>query len=208
MSQMAHVAPEARETPALRYCKLCVLPNTRPNLEFDADGVCQACRTHAQKPYVDWTAREKDFRKLAKGVKRRTSGYDCVVPVSGGKDSTWQIVKCLEYGLRPLAVTWKTPARTAVGQRNLDNLVVLGVDHIDWQVNPRVEARFMLKTLERFGSTAIPMHLAIFSMPLRIAVDFGIPLIVWGKIPPSSMAMPRLTRRAIGSTGPGSGPTA
>ena len=181
MVQTAHIAPDARETPALRYCKLCVLPNTRPNLEFDADGVCQACRTHAQRPDVDWSAREKDFRTLVESVKRRASGYDCVVPVSGGKDSTWQIVKCLEYGLRPLAVTWKTPARTAIGQRNLDNLVALGVDHIDWQVSPRVEARFMLKAFERFGSTAIPMHLAIFSIPLRIAVDFEIPLVVWGE---------------------------
>ena len=153
----------------------------RPNLAFDAAGVCQACRTHAQRPQVDWAARENDFRKLADGVKRRTGGYDCVVPVSGGKDSTWQILKCLEHGLKPLAVTWKTPARTAVGQQNLDNLVALGVDHIDWQVSPRVEARFMLKAFERFGSTAIPMHLAIFSMPLRIAADFGIPLVVWGE---------------------------
>jgi N-acetyl sugar amidotransferase len=181
MGHTAQIAPDSRKTPALRYCKLCVLPNTRPNLAFDVSGVCQACRTHAQRPDVDWAAREKDFRALADGVKRRTSGYDCVVPVSGGKDSTWQILKCLEYGLRPLAVTWKTPARTAVGQQNLDNLVALGVDHIDWQVNPKVEARFMLKAFERFGSTAIPMHLAIFSMPLRIAADFGIPLVVWGE---------------------------
>jgi hypothetical protein len=78
-------------------------------------------------------------------------------------------------------VTWKTPARTAIGQGNLDNLVALGVDHIDWQISPTVEARFMLKTFERFGSTAIPMHLAIFSIPLRIASDFRIPLIVWGE---------------------------
>ncbi len=181
MRQTTHRASDSGEKPSLRYCKQCVLPNTRPNLAFDAAGVCQACRTHAQRPQVDWAARESDFRRLADGVKRRTGGYDCVVPVSGGKDSTWQVLKCLEHGLKPLAVTWKTPARTAVGQQNLDNLVALGVDHIDWQVSPGVEARFMLKAFERFGSTAIPMHLAIFSMPLRIAADFGIPLVVWGE---------------------------
>jgi hypothetical protein len=59
--------------------------------------------------------------------------------------------------------------------------VSIGVDHIDWQINPKVEARFMLKAFERFGSTAIPMHLAIFSIPLRIAAQFGIPLVVWGE---------------------------
>jgi N-acetyl sugar amidotransferase len=101
--------------------------------------------------------------------------------VSGGKDSTWQTVVCLERGLNPLAVTWKTPARTELGQANLENLVSLGVDHIDYQVDPRVEARFMLASLERFGTTAIPMHMALFNIPLTIAVRFRIPLVVWGE---------------------------
>lgn len=165
----------------MRYCKRCVLPDTRPNLTLNAEGVCNACEGHGAKAHVDWAAREAAFRELVANVRRRTRGFDCVIPVSGGKDSTWQVVKCLEYDLRPLAVTWKTPARTALGQRNLDNLVALGVDHIDWQVNPKVEARFMLKAFERTGSTAVPMHLALFTIPLTIAVRFGIPLIVWGE---------------------------
>jgi hypothetical protein len=78
-------------------------------------------------------------------------------------------------------VTWKTPARTALGTANLANLVSLGVDHIDYQVSPAVERVFMLKALERFGSTAIPMHMALFNIPLKIAVRFGIPLVVWGE---------------------------
>ena len=165
----------------MRYCAACVLPDSRPNLRLDDNGICQACRSHARRVEIDWTARERAFRQLVEQVRARAHGYDCVIPVSGGKDSTWQMVTCLAHGLKPLAVTWKTPARTAIGQRNLDNLVSLGVDHIDWQINPKVEARFMLKAFERFGSTAIPMHLAIFAMPLRIAVQFGIPLIVWGE---------------------------
>jgi N-acetyl sugar amidotransferase len=165
----------------MRYCVACVLPDTRPNLTLDGEGICDACRNHARRPGIDWDERERAFGALVDNVKAAASGYDCVVPVSGGKDSTWQVVKCLEYGLKPLAVTWKTPARTAIGQRNLDNLVALGVDHIDWQISPKVEGRFMVKALERFGSTAIPMHLAIFAMPLRIAVQFRIPLIVWGE---------------------------
>lgn len=165
----------------MRYCSACVLPDSRPNLELDSEGICSACRTHARKPAIDWGTRRGAFGQLVENVKAKARGYDCVIPVSGGKDSTWQVVKCLEYGLKPLAVTWKTPARTAVGQRNLDNLIALGVDHIDWQISPKVEARFMIKAFERFGSTAIPMHLALFAMPLRIAVKFGIPLIVWGE---------------------------
>lgn len=165
----------------MRYCTSCVLPDTRPNLRFDDAGVCEACRTHTRKVDIDWGSRQADFAELVATTKVKAENYDCVIPVSGGKDSTWQVLKCLEYGLKPLAVTWKTPARTAIGQRNLDNLVSLGVDHIDWQISPKVEACFMVKTFERFGSTAIPMHLAIFSIPLRIATQFEIPLIVWGE---------------------------
>ncbi|RMD66546.1 N-acetyl sugar amidotransferase [Candidatus Parcubacteria bacterium] len=165
----------------MRYCTKCILPSTRPHLQLDAQGVCNACRAHALKAHIDWGARERAFREVVKHAKARSKGYDCVIPVSGGKDSTWQVVTCLEYGLRPLAVTWKSPARTALGARNLANLISLGVDHIDYQVNPQVEKRFMYEALVRCGDPAIPMHLALFNMPLKIAVALDIPLVVWGE---------------------------
>lgn len=165
----------------VRYCKSCVLPDTRPNLTLDAEGICNACRSHGTRPQIDWSSRAAAFRELCKQVSARPRGYDCLIPVSGGKDSTWQTVVCLEHGLRPLAVTWRTPGRTAIGQRNLDNLIALGVDHVDYQISPKVEGRFMVKALERFGSTAIPMHLALFNIPLKIAARFQIPLVVWGE---------------------------
>jgi N-acetyl sugar amidotransferase len=158
-----------------------VLPDTRPGLLIGPDGVCNACRSHAEKREIDWDARRRAFERVVANARARSSGYDCLVPVSGGKDSTWQVVKCLEYGLRVLAVTWKTPARTEIGRRNLENLIQLGVDHIDYQVSPAVERRFMLKAFERFGSTAIPMHMALFNIPLKLAARFGVPLVVWGE---------------------------
>ena len=165
----------------MKYCQRCVLPDSRPNLVIEDDGVCNACHSHDTKTTIDWARREALFAQVVDNAKKRSKGYDCLVPVSGGKDSTWQIIKCLEAGLNPLAVTWKTPARTPIGQRNLDNLVALGVDHIDYQINPKVESVFMLRAYEKFGSTAIPMHLALFNIPLTIAVRFGIPLVVWGE---------------------------
>jgi N-acetyl sugar amidotransferase len=165
----------------MRYCSNCILPDTRPNLVIGADGVCNACKSHGTKRQIDWPARKQAFDAVVARARSRSSGYDCLIPVSGGKDSTWQVVKCLEAGLNPLAVTWKTPGRTAIGQRNLDNLVALGVDHIDYQINPGVERKFMFDALVRFGSTAVPMHMAIFAIPAKIAVKFGIPLIVWGE---------------------------
>lgn len=165
----------------MQYCRNCVLPDTRPNLVLDDAGVCNACASHGTKKDVDWAAREKLFRSVVGAAKSQSKGYDCLIPVSGGKDSTWQVVKCLEYGLNPLAVTWKTPARTELGQQNLDNLVRIGVDHIDYQVNPEVEKRFMYRALVKYGSTAIPMHMALFNIPLNLAVRLDIPLVVWGE---------------------------
>jgi len=165
----------------VRYCTSCVIPSTRPHIVFDERGVCNACLAHGSKETIDWPARRQGFRDLVTGVHQRQSRYDCLVPVSGGKDSTWQIVTCLEHDLRPLAVTWKTPGRTLLGEKNLANLVSLGVDHIDYQINPKVERRFMLKALEKYGSSAIPMHLALFNIPLKVAAAFRIPLVVWGE---------------------------
>lgn len=166
----------------MRYCSRCILPDTRPGLEIGPDGVCSACRSHRTKEVeIDWQARARRFERLVDEVRALRRPYDCVIPVSGGKDSTWQVVKCLAHGLHPLAVTWKTPARTAIGQRNLDNLVELGVDHIDFQVNPAVERRFLMRALAEEGTTAIPMHLAIFNIPLTIAARFEAPLVVWGE---------------------------
>ena len=166
------------------YCLRCVLPDTRPGLTIGPLGVCSACVAHEEKKNgtIDWDRRRARLDMMI-ASSRGQSGYDCVVPVSGGKDSTWQIVKCLGYGLRILAVTWKTPARTALGQKNLNNLVALGVDHIDYSINPEVERRFMYRTLVVAGDTAIPMHMAIYAVPLRIAAALDIPLVIWGESP-------------------------
>jgi N-acetyl sugar amidotransferase len=165
----------------VRYCARCILPATRPNVGLDAAGVCHACRTHASRPAIDWAARAAAFDEVVRRARARSRGYDCVIPVSGGKDSTWQVVRCLEAGLHPLAVTWKPPARTEIGVRNLANLVRLGVDHVDYQVSPKVERKFLYRALVEHGTTAIPMHMALFSIPLTIAVRFDIPLVVWGE---------------------------
>ena len=165
----------------MRYCKHCILPDTRPNIAMDAEGMCSGCRYHATKPQIDWAEREAAFAAVAHKAKEASGGHDCLIPVSGGKDSHWQVIKCLEHGLNPLAVTWRTPGRTEIGELNLDNLVSLGVDHVDFRVNPKVERKFMYEALQRCGSTAVPMHMAIFAVPLNLAARLRIPLVVWGE---------------------------
>lgn len=166
----------------MQYCRNCILPDTRPNLIIQDDGICNACHSSGMKEnIIDWDAREKEFFQLVLSTKNKAQTWDCVIPVSGGKDSTWQVIKALEYGLKPLCVTWKTPARNSLGQKNLDNLINLGVDHIDFSINPQVEKQLTLQALKEKGSVAIPMHLALFSIPLQVAMKFKIPLVLWGE---------------------------
>lgn len=169
--------------PAFRYCAHCVLPDTRPGIVLNADGVCGACVEHERRPQVDWSARRAALESLLREARQRSTGYDCIIPVSGGKDSTWQTAVALSYGLRILAVTWRTPGRTPLGQQNLENLIAMGVDHIDYTIDPDVERRLMLAALVKTGSTAVPMHMAIYAIPLRLAVAFRTPLVLWGENP-------------------------
>lgn len=166
----------------IKYCKKCLLPNTRPGVIIGDDGISNVWKESDKlSNNIDWNKRKKHFENLINQIKKSKKGYDCLVPVSGGKDSTWQVLKCIEHGLKVLAVTWKTPARTSLGQANLENLISLGVDHIDFTINPEVEKKFMYKSLVKYGTTALPMHMALFNIPLKIAVKFDIPLVIWGE---------------------------
>ena len=165
----------------ISLCKNCVSISTRPGLSFDINSTCSACRQFTERKLIDWDDRKAQFENLVEDVKTRSTTYDCIIPVSGGKDSMWQVLKALEYGLKPLALTWKAPSRTSLGYENLASLISLGVDHIDFTVNPAVESRLTYESFKRFGTPAIPMHMAIYSLPLSIALKFRIPLIIYGE---------------------------
>ena len=167
----------------IKYCKFCVLPNTRPNIYFNfKNNTCSVCNSLMNKKIkISWKSREIKFRKLIDIAKNKKRIYDCVIPVSGGKDSTWQVLTALKYGLRPLCVTWKTPARNKLGSSNLKNLISLGINHIDFSINEKIERYFTLKAFKNFGNPLIPMHMAIHAIPLQIATKMKIPLIIWGE---------------------------
>ena len=118
----------------MKYCKTCILPDTRPNILFGSNGSC-CSRTTESKNLIDWAERESKFCELVSRVKEVKAPYDCIIPVSGGKDSTWQVLKILSYGLNPLTFTYKPILRNKIGQSNLDNLKKLGVHHIDFTIN-------------------------------------------------------------------------
>ena len=180
----------------MNYCIQCILPETRPGLVIDNKGICSACRGHEDKERsIDWSARSKMFDSIVKRAKETSRDYDCIIPVSGGKDSWYQVIKSQLHGLKILCVSWRTPQRTAVGQENLDQLIKkLGVDHIDFSINPNVEKRFMMASFEKKGATGIPMHMAIFAIPYRLATQLRVPLIIWGENPQLEFGGPEADR--------------
>ncbi len=161
------------------------MPDTRPGIFLDEEGICSGCHGyHDKTTTIDWRDRALKFEQLISWAKNKSTTYDCIIPVSGGKDSWYQVIKAKEANLKVLCVTWKTPGRTDIGQKNLDALVAkLNVDHIDFTIDPEVEKKFMIASFERKGATGIPMHMAIFSIPMRLATQFKIPLVIWGENP-------------------------
>src|SRR5262245_13347180 len=117
----------------MRYCTRCLYPDTKPDLTFNEDGVCSACLAFDARKSINWEQRQDEFVALVQELNKLVDSnqpYHCVIPVSGGKDSHFQIIKAKEYGLNPLAVTAITDDISPIGQRNLDNISKLGVDHV------------------------------------------------------------------------------
>ena len=166
----------------LTYCKRCVMPDTKPDLQLDAEGICNACRSYETRREVDWDGRYQELLQIV-GKYRNLSGsnWDCIVPVSGGKDSTYQVVRMLQLGMNPLCVTSTTCDESALGRRNIENLKRLGVDHVQMSPNPLIRARLNRIGLTQVGDISWPEHIGIFTIPVRAAVQFNVPLIVWGE---------------------------
>ena len=165
----------------LKYCIRCVMPDTKPDLHIDDEGVCNACRSIEQRKEIDWEQRKKDLLELLNKYRRDGSNWDCIVPVSGGKDSTYQVIRMLQLGLNPLCVTSRTCDLADIGRKNIENLKRLGVDHVEISPNPIVRAKLNRIGLTEVGDISWPEHVGIFTIPVRAAVQFNVPLIVWGE---------------------------
>src|SRR5882762_4690635 len=157
----------------MKFCTRCLYPDTKPDLTFNAEGVCSACTAFEARASVDWDARANDFMKVVMQARQeardRGADYDCIVPVSGGKDSHHQVLTALDYGLKVLAVTATTDHLTPIGRRNLNNIGKLGVDHIEVSTDPLLRRQVNKFTLETIGDISWAEHVTIFSIPVRIA---------------------------------------
>ncbi len=169
----------------IRYCKKCLFPETKPDLFFNESGVCSACVASEEKNMgIDWNQRAKEFQEIVDFYKNPEGeiGWDCIVPVSGGKDSTYQAY-FMKYvcGLNPLCICFETTCATDLGQRNLDNLSKMGMDVIHFKKNYPVYQKMVVESFKRVGDEMWPNHIGIFTIPVMFAVKFNIPLIIWGE---------------------------
>lgn len=176
---------QAVPLPAVRYCRRCVYPSSSAApLALDADGLCSGCRVAGQRDTVDWTRRESMFRRLLEEYRSRDgSNYDCIIPVSGGKDSYFQVhVVKRVLGFNPLLVTYHGNNYTPTGMRNLIRMrEVFDVDHVFFTPSIGV-----LKAMNRLGMLMMGdmnwhAHAGIFTYPIRVAVQQRVPLMIWGE---------------------------
>jgi N-acetyl sugar amidotransferase len=166
----------------IKYCTKCLLPATKPDLFFNFDGICAACTAYASRGEIDWKSRETAFIELVNEVnERHSSSWDCIVPVSGGKDSTAQVLKMLELGFNPLCVTSTTCDLSPIGRYNLQNIKNLGVDLVEFSPDPVLRRKLNRIGLEQVGDISWPEHVGIFTIPVRAAVQYKVPLIIWGE---------------------------
>lgn len=183
----------------IKFCKHCLYPDTKPDLWFDDRGVCSACISFEKRAEVDWDERRKEFTRITNRYRSKDeSNYDCIVPVSGGKDSTYQVIRLLEVGMNPLCVTATTDSLSEIGRRNLENIGKLGVDHIEISVNPVLRRKLNRMALTEVGDISWPEHIKIFTIPVRMAVAMRVPLLVWGENPQNEYGGPAAAQNNTG----------
>jgi N-acetyl sugar amidotransferase len=168
----------------MRYCKRCLYPeNHALNITFDEKGVCSGCRVHEEKDTLDWNARSGMLRNILESYRSRSGkSYDCIIPVSGARDSYF-IVHTIKnvYGMNPLLVSYNKHYNTKMGIRNLAYLrTLLGCDLIMQTVSPETVKKITRSTLRKMASMYWHCLAGETVFPVQTAVRFKIPLIIWG----------------------------
>lgn len=168
----------------IAYCTRCCVPETQEGVTFDDLGVCTSCRSSEEKMHIDWAARERDLRRIFDDAKAKSgNGYDCILPISGGKDSFFQAhVLTKVYGLKPLAVTFSHNWFSETGFYNLQRcLEVFDLDHLQFTPARGLVNKLAKKSLGAIGDSCWHCHSGVGAFPLQVATRFKIPLLVWGE---------------------------
>jgi len=165
----------------MKYCSKCIMIHSKPGISFDSRGVCNACQAAEANDKVDWDSRWNDLVKIA-DVARKKSGYNILVPVSGGKDSTYLATTVRDrLGLTPLCVNVAPCEPTPLGERNLANLSRLGFDILRFFPNAKIMPELVKRSFYEDGDPCTSHEFMLYSIPQKIAMLYGIKLITWGE---------------------------
>ncbi len=170
----------------MKYCKKCVMPDTRPGIKFDENGVCYPCINFEKRKNIDWQARFEEFKQLCDKYRgsRGKGKHDCMIAVSGGKDSHYQVYVMKELmGMHPLLVSVEDNfPMTSAGISNLKNISEeFGCEIITMKPNRKLQKNLMRKTFEKYGKPTWYIDRLIYTYPLLMAIKFDIPLLVYGE---------------------------
>jgi len=168
----------------MRYCKKCLMPDTRPGSIFNDEGICQACINYENRKTIDWNERREELKTLCDKYRRDDGYYDCVIPVSGGKDSHRLVYEMkVKMGMNPLLITVGDPfTKTKAGSNNYRNLgETFGCDHIQFDLSIDLFRRVTRIAFEEMGNPLKFVEAAIYTVPLKMALKFGIPFIMYGE---------------------------
>lgn len=164
------------------FCKRCLTPSSRPRVVFDETGVCNACRTADEKRSIDWDARRREFESLIEPYRSRDGRYDCVVPWSGGKDSSaiaWKLKH--EFGLNPLLVTFSPLILNEVGEYNRQQMIAAGFDSLMIRPNGKVSAHLSRRFFVERGNPKVHWDAGVNTGPIQVAVNYKIPLVFYAE---------------------------
>lgn len=171
----------------MKFCKSCLQPDTRPNTKFTSEGICPACDYFKHFKNVDWLERREILSEILSDYpKNPKSKFDCIIGVSGGKDSTRQALWVRDkLKMNPLlaCLTYPPEQVTERGVSNLSNLIELGFDVVISAPAPGIWQKLMRASFEKFTNWARSTELALFTSVPQLAIDYKIPLILWGENP-------------------------
>ncbi|MEG1304197.1 MAG: N-acetyl sugar amidotransferase [Oscillospiraceae bacterium] len=170
----------------MKYCTRCVMPDTRPGITFDKDGVCCACRHYEDRKKIDWDKRFEELKVLCDKYRKMNGpgGYDCAVAVSGGKDSHYQVYVLKELmGMNPILFSVEDNfPMTEAGKHNIKNISeTFGCTIISCKPDIKTQKILMRKMFEKFGKPTWFLDRLIYTFPLHMAVKFNTPLLCYGE---------------------------
>lgn len=168
----------------MKRCNNCLMPNTKPGVILDKEGICQACRHYEMRKKTDYEKRFRELEQLTSKFKRNDGYYDCIIAVSGGKDSHFQVYVLKELlGMNPLLIAVSDPfTHTEAGKHNIKNITEsFDCNLITLNISPDLVRRMVRIAFEELGSPTWPIDRAIYVFPIQMAIKMDIPLVIYGE---------------------------